>query len=482
MGDREALVRYGPFEIRAVGTLNKTAEGQGFSPDHPSPGPYEEIFVVDSASDRIAWEYREDRYDGTHEAFREAYPGVDQRLYVVHDPPLSIPARSHRFAAERLHITRRVPHLALIELLETAPQLRLLSSDTTSTRILGALADGTLLSAEIDTESGLLRRLTYVARLAGKGDTEVGWSFDDYREVEGLGLFPFRYGSTVGADNYTDMTVESVHPGGTERFTAPESYRQIPERQLDETADEEPSPLELEEVFPGVFRVPDVRGGFAPLVVAFETFTVVVDAPASFPILGKIPAEETDPAAHFSWHSERLVATIAESLPEQPLRYLVLTHAHEDHVGGVRAFVAAGATVIAAPTVRAVVEHLLALPPSQIGDRLTENSDAPLRFEAVKERRILEEGEQRLEVLAVGENPHAEGLLVVYLPAHRALFVSDMITPEPLDVYPRPAHAALDRFLAAWIAESGLEPESVLAMHGAPFATPEHLARALANP
>jgi glyoxylase-like metal-dependent hydrolase (beta-lactamase superfamily II) len=214
-------------------------------------------------------------------------------------------------------------------------------------------------------------------------------------------------------------------------------------------------------------------------VVAFEEFLVAVDAPASFPMLGKIPAEETDPAPYFGWHSERLVEAITRPFPDRPLRYLILTHAHEDHVGGVGAFVAAGATVFAAPAVRPVVEHLVALPG---GTRSGGQEGPALHFESIEGKRVIEDDGQRLEVLPLTTNPHAEGLLVVHLPAHKALFVSDLITPEPLEVYPRAAHAALDRFLAGWIAESGPEVERVLSMHGAPFATAQHLRQALQRP
>ena len=73
-----------------------------------------------------------------------------------------------------------------------------MSSTDSPARVQGALGDGTLLTADLDGESGLLRRLTYVAHLSGKGDTEVNWWFDDYREVEGLAIRRIE-GELVGA-------------------------------------------------------------------------------------------------------------------------------------------------------------------------------------------------------------------------------------------------------------------------------------------
>lgn len=476
LGDRPRLERFGPFAVIAEGTLDKSAEGQGFEPGRPSPGPYREVLVFDPATGRVARDYREERYDGTYEAFREIYRGPAERLYVVDEPPLIIPFRSADFQQERRGLTRRLPHLLVAEMLERAPQLRLVQAGDESAVVLGALGGGTLLELAIDRQAAILRNARYTARLPAKGATEVTWWFDDYRQVEGLGLVPFRYGATVAGRPYIDMQVESVTPGGLEWLEPPEGHRRVPEQDPEDSLSA--SPLELEELFPGVYRVPEVRSGFAPLVVAFDDFVLAVDAPASFPLLGRIPADETDPAPTMSWHSERLVEAIETAFPERPLRYLVLTHAHEDHLGGVRAFVAAGATVLGPPAARSVVEGLVALPAARVGDRLAEIDAPPLRFRAVRERLALAGAEQRVEILPVGENPHAAGLLVVHLPLQRALFVSDLVTPEPLEVYPRPSHAALDRFFAEWVARSGLAIEHVVAMHGAPRATAEHLDKA----
>ncbi len=76
------------------------------------------------------------------------------------------------------------------------------------------------------------------------------------------------------------------------------------------------------------------------------------------------------------------------------------------------------------------------------------------------------------------EPPHAEGMLIVAHPETNTLYVSDLLTPAPLEAYPRPSHAALDRFFAGWLEHSELAPDSVWTMHGRGPVTRAHLERA----
>lgn len=267
---------------------------------------------------------------------------------------------------------------------------------------------------------------------------EVGWWWKSYRPVEGLGLFPSYFGSTLDGVPYLALGLNHLEPGGEEMFQVPEGHRilqeQLPDTQPQGLAGEGP-PLELEEIESGVFRVPGVCGDFAPFVIALEEAIVVVDAPASFPLLRTIPATETDPAETFSRPSERLVDAVRARFPGREL-ILVLCHAHEDHVGGVRSFVAAGATVMASPEVAPQVEALVALPAWVVPDRLSRTAGARLRFVPVTGRQTLGTSARRLELIPATGNRHALGMLVAYLPESRLVFVSDLVTPEPLEIYP----------------------------------------------
>ncbi|NIT88162.1 MAG: hypothetical protein GWN82_15055, partial [Gemmatimonadetes bacterium] len=60
-------------------------------------------------------------------------------------------------------------------------------------------------------------------------------------------------------------------------LSIPDSLRVIDVEGTEE-ADETPGSLELVEIDDGIYQVPEVRGGFAPLVVAFDSFSVVIDA------------------------------------------------------------------------------------------------------------------------------------------------------------------------------------------------------------
>lgn len=87
-----------------------------------------------------------------------------------------------------------------------------------------------------------------------------------------------------------------------------------------------PLKVEVQKVAQGVWYL--TGGSHHSVAVEFKDHVVVVEAP---------------------WNEERSLAVIAEvkkTIPGKPIKYVVNTHHHFDHSGGLRTYVAEGATVI----------------------------------------------------------------------------------------------------------------------------------------
>ena len=98
-------------------------------------------------------------------------------------------------------------------------------------------------------------------------------------------------------------------------------------------------PANFTEISPGIYHV--TGSNHHSLVVEMKSYIVVVEPPL------------------YEERSQAVMNEIAERWPNKPIRYVVATHAHDDHIGGLRAYAADGATIISSEAALSEVEHIL---------------------------------------------------------------------------------------------------------------------------
>lgn len=171
--------------------------------------------------------------------------------------------------------------------------------------------------------------------------------------------------------------------------------------------------------------------------------------------------------------SRRLLTELGRRFPGKPVRYVVATHHHDDHTGGLRAYMEEGVTVVTTPGNVAHFRRVAARRGTLDGvDRPAEP-----RFEEVRGRRMFGTGPAAVEVLDIGPNPHTEEMLVAYVPAARLVFQGDLLNAD-WSGRTRPGNATTKAF-AAWLRGSGLAVDRVAGVHG-PVRTLAQLEEAVA--
>ena len=130
-------------------------------------------------------------------------------------------------------------------------------------------------------------------------------------------------------------------------------------------------------------------------------------------------------------NDERALAVIGETrrlVPGKPIRYVIASHNHFDHTGGLRAFASEGVTVITHEVHRAFFERALAAPATIAPDHLAKSGKKGM-VEGVRDRRVLTDGARTVELRHIVGNGHDDGLLMVYLPAEKLVIEADVFTP-----------------------------------------------------
>jgi len=200
--------------------------------------------------------------------------------------------------------------------------------------------------------------------------------------------------------------------------------------------------LRLVQLGPGVQHV--VGGSHNSLIVEMKDYLVVFDAPIS------------------DWQSNWTLSAAHAKYLKKPVKYLVLTHHHMDHTGGIRAYAADGATIV---TGKGTVEHwkrVLAAPYTRNPDLSSQDLSRTPIVE-VADKWMATDGQRQVEAYVIAPNPHAEGLMIGYVVDQRLAFVTDIWTPgPPLPDKLNPALAAL----VAGVKKAGIQPAKFAGGHG----------------
>ena len=336
----------------------------------------------------------------------------------------------------------RFPHLVLLSVLDDAATLRWLGDLTIGgdrvRAVTVATPQGAQMTLGFDPTTKLLRGMGTMIADPLAGDTPNETLFSEYRRSGQL-MVPGRRvarmaGEVVSEYRYGELTVGTAIADSL--VTPPPGFAE---------ASPPPQTPPVKELAPGVW---DVRGaGYHALVVAFTDHMFVMEAPGG--------------------GSAEIIARVKELAAGKPIRFVAPTHHHDDHAGGMRDFIAEGVTIITTPGNRAYFERMGAARRTITPDPQSLRPQ-PVRVETITgKRRVLTDGTRTVELIDIGPSPHANEMLVAWLPAEGILFQGDLLNLGAGRIYPVSANPTTLHF-AEWVRRSGFPVRTIAGVHMEP--------------
>ncbi len=192
------------------------------------------------------------------------------------------------------------------------------------------------------------------------------------------------------------------------------------------------------------------------VAVEFDDYITVVEAPLD------------------ERRSLAVIDEIVRLVPDKPIRFLINTHQHHDHIGGLRTYMHVGATIVThwknyefytqdvlnyAP--RTLDPDMVALwPPTELAEGY--------QYETVRENYWLGGGERSMHVSYVHPLPHVEGMLVAYLPNEKILIEADLFDSTGSGVSGVTEPTPANRTLLGHVRRLGLDVDTIVPIHGVP--------------
>jgi glyoxylase-like metal-dependent hydrolase (beta-lactamase superfamily II) len=247
-------------------------------------------------------------------------------------------------------------------------------------------------------DQGLVERVETWIDNPVLGDMPIVVSYSDYGDFNGV-KFPCKITQTQGGHPALDLVITQVQPNASVNIQVPDNVRQATAPVVR---------VESQKLADGVWYL--TGGSHHSAVVEFKDHVVVVEGPQN------------------EARSLAVIAEVKKLVPNKPIKYLVNTHHHFDHSGGIRTFAAEGATIITHEINRPFYVRAFRAGRTVNPDKLAQ-SKKPAKFLTVGEKHTLTDGTRVVELHQIQGNRHNDGFLMAYLPKEKILIEADAFTP-----------------------------------------------------
>jgi glyoxylase-like metal-dependent hydrolase (beta-lactamase superfamily II) len=166
-----------------------------------------------------------------------------------------------------------------------------------------------------------------------------------------------------------------------------------------------------EKLSDGVFRI---TGAYNALAIEFADHALIFE-----------PGPQNEARA------QAIIAETKRVIPNKPIRYGVISHHHFDHTSGLAAVVAEGITIVTPEVNKSFLERALSAPRTLAPDSLSKSGRKPIIEGFSGDKRIFQDSTRTFEVHVIKGLPHADGLVVGYLPKEKILVYADMFNLPP---------------------------------------------------
>jgi glyoxylase-like metal-dependent hydrolase (beta-lactamase superfamily II) len=233
------------------------------------------------------------------------------------------------------------------------------------------------------------------------GDMLVETTYSDYKDLGGGAMRPTHIVQTQDGFPSWDITLTAATVNPPADITVPDNVKAF-----------QPPPVNVvsTKLADGVYYL--TGGTHHSLAIEMKDHIVVVDTPNN------------------QARGEAVLAKAKELIPNKPIKYVVTSHHHWDHLGGIRAALDEGATIVTHESNKAFIERVATTEHTIRPDKEAE-SKKPAMVQTVGDDGMLTDGSRVIELHRLQDYEHTGDMLVVYLPKEGILGEPDAFTPPP---------------------------------------------------